>query len=224
MMLLSILIQLIISLLLSVVIALPLAGGIYVSSKRKRKRKVIFGLISPFVFVFSFYSMCLIGGLVCAAVFKTGCGMDGYWHTELPNGYVIESFEDEFNSEYLTGNIIKDEKLIVEWITKVNISSDTIFGERYDVNEAPGSEYYFSLDSKTGELDQYPSLNEAQRYKPNIITSLTDIESFYYHSWKWVIPLGVTAFVISCGVVFLLWLFIVKSNSVKRLSKEGGKR
>ena len=168
--------------------------------------------------------MCLIGGLICATAFKTGCGMDGYWHTELLNGYVIESFEDEFNSEYLTGNIIKDEKLIVEWVTKVNISGDTILGERYDVNEVPGSEYYFSLDTKTGELNQYPSLNEAQRYKPNIITSLTNLESFYYHSWKWVIPLGVTAFVISCGLVFLLWLFIVKSNSVKRLSKEGGKR
>ena len=224
MMLLSILIQLIISLLLSVVIALPLAGSLYVLSKRKRTRKVIFGLISPFVFMFSFYFMCLISGLICATAFKTGCGMDGYWHTELPNGYVIESFEDEFNSEYLTGNIIKDEKLIVEWVTKVKISGDTIYGERYDVNEAPGSEYYFSIDTKTDKLDQYTSLNEEQRYKPNIITSLTDIESFYYHSWKWVIPLGVTAFVISCGLVFLLWLFIVKSNSVKRLSKEGGKR
>lgn len=215
MMLLSILIHLFISFLLSVVIALPLAGGLYVLSKRKRKRKVIFGLVSPFVFVFSFYSMCLIGGLVCASVFKTGCGMDGYWHTELPNGYVIESFEDEFNSEYLTGNIIKDEKLIVEWVTKVNISGDTIFGERYDVNEAPGSEYYFSLDTKTGELDQHPSLNEAQRYKPNI-TSLTDIESFYYHSWKWVIQLGVSAFVISSVWVFLLWLVIINPR------KEGG--
>lgn len=108
MMLLSILIHLFISFLMSVVIALPLAGGLYVLSKRERKRRVIFGLVSPFVFVFSFYSMCLIGGLICATAFKTGCGMDGYWHTELPNGYVIESFEDEINSEYLTGNIIKD--------------------------------------------------------------------------------------------------------------------
>lgn len=215
MMLLSILIHLIISFLLSAVIALPLAGGIYVLSKRKRKRKVIFGLVSPFVFVFSFYSMCLIGGLVCATVFKTGCGMDGYWHTELPNGYVIESFEDEINSEYLTGNIIKDEKRIVEWVTKVNISGDTIFGERHDVNETPGSEYYFSLDSKTGELDQYTSLNEVQRYKPNILTSLTDIESFYYHSWKWVIPLGISAFIISSGSVLLLWIIVVKTKIKK---------
>lgn len=208
MMLLSILIHLFISFLLSVVIALPLAGGLYVFSKRKRKRRVIFGLISPFVFMFSFYLMCLIGGLICATAFKTGCGIDGYWHTELPNGYVIESNEYAFNSEYITGNIIKDEKLIVEWVTKVKISGDTILSERYDVNEAPGNEYFFSLDTKTGELDQYPSLNEAQRYKPNI-TSLTDIESFYYRSWKWVIPLGVTAFVISSGLVFLLWLVII---------------
>ncbi len=215
MMLLSILIQLIIFFLLSVVIALPLAGGLYVFSKRKRKRRVIFGLISPFVFMFSLYFMCLIGGLICATAFKTGCGMDGYWHTELPNGYVIESNEYAFNSEYITGNIIKDEKQIVEWVTKVEIYGDTILGERYDINEAPGNEYFFSLDTKTGELDQYPSLNEAQRYKPNI-TSLTDIESFYYHSWKWVIQLGVSAFVISSVLVFLLWLVIINPR------KEGG--
>lgn len=215
MMLLSIIIQLVIFFLLSVVIALPLAGGLYVFSKRKRKRKMIFGLISPFVFMFSFYFICLIGGLICATAFKTGCGMDGYWHTELPNGYAIESLEYKFNSEYLTGNIIKGEKRIVEWVTNVKISCDTIYGERYDVNEAPGSEFYFSLDTKTGELDQYPSLNEAQRYKPNIITSLTDIESFYYHSWKWVIPLGISAFVISSGLVFLLWIIVVKTKIKK---------
>lgn len=221
MMLLSILIQLFFFFLLSAVIALLLAGSLYVFSKRKRKRKVIFGLISPFGFMFSFYSMCLIGGLICATAFKTGCGMDGYWHAELPNGYVIESFEDEFNSEYLTGNIIKDEKLIVEWVTKVNISGDTIIGERYDVNEAPGSEYYFSLDTKTGEMAQYTSLNEAQIYKPSIITSLTDIESFYYHSWKWVIPLGISAFVISSGLVLLLWHVIIRLNPV---SRKGGQQ
>lgn len=224
MMLLSILIQLIIFFLLSAVIALPLAGGLYVFSKRKRKRKVIFGLISPFFFMFSFYFVCLIGGLICAMAFKTGCGMDGYWHTELPNGYIMESNEYEFNSEYITGNIIKDEKRIVEWITKVKVSGDTIYGERYDVNEAPGSVYYFSLDTKTGELAQYTSLNDVQRYKPTIITSLTDIESFYYHSWKWVFPLGISAFLISSGLVFFMWHVIVRLNQVKIVSKEGGKR
>lgn len=48
MMLLSILLQMVIFFLLSVVIALSFAGGLYVFSKRKRKRKVIFGLTSPF--------------------------------------------------------------------------------------------------------------------------------------------------------------------------------
>jgi len=223
-MLLSVLIQLIIFFLLSVVIGFSLAGCLYVFSKRKRKRKVIFGMISPFVFVFSFYFTCLIGGFICASAFKTGCGTDGYWHTELPNGYIIESVEDDFVSESLTGNISKDEKLIVEWVTKVKVSNDSIYGERYDVNEAPGSECYFSIDTKTGELTQYTSLNEAQIYIPNIIILLTDIESFYYHSWKWVIPLGVSAFVISSGLVFLLWLVVVRLNPAKRASKDGGKR
>ncbi len=180
---------------LSVAIALPLAGVLYLMSKHKRKRKVIFGLISPFVFVFSFYIICLIGGYICATVFKTGCAMDGYWHTELPNGYVMESIVEDFDDENLTGNIRKDKNLIVDRVSKVNVSNDTIFGETYDVNEASKEKHYFTLDSKNGNLTQYASLSDAKRYHPNFLIALTDVESSYYHSCQWVTLLGIIGFV-----------------------------
>ncbi len=218
MMFLSILIQLTIFLLLSMVMALLLSGGLYLFSKRKRKCKAIFGLISPFVFVFSFYFICLIGGFICASVFKTGCGMDGFWHTELPNGYVMESIENDFDREYLTSNIAKDEKRVVKWVTKIKISGDTIYGEQYEVNESPGNEHYFVLDTRTDELTQYKSLNEVRNLNLAMVASLTPIESFYYHSWMWVVPLGISAFIISSGLVLLLWVVILKLNPVKRVS------
>jgi len=61
-------------------------------------------MLSPFVF--SFYFLCLIGGFVCASVFKTGCRMDGYWHTDLPNGYEIESIGDGFDRDGCGGRFM----------------------------------------------------------------------------------------------------------------------
>lgn len=145
MILLGIIIQLVIFTLLAMVIALPLAGVVCWLSRRHRKRNTILAMLSPFVFIYSFYITSLIGGFSCSSIFDTGCGMDGYYKDDLPNGYQIESIADDFDREYFTGNIRKDGKRVVEWVTKIKVSCDSIYGERYFVNEAPGSEYYFTI-------------------------------------------------------------------------------
>ncbi len=208
--LLGIIIQLIIFTLLAVVIALPLAGIICWRSRKHRKRNTILALSSPFVFIYSFYFTYLIGGFTCASIFDTGCGMDGYYKTDLPNGYQIESLADDFDREYFTGYISKDKKHIVEWVTKIKISGDSIYGERYFVNEAPGSEYYFAIDTKTDSITQYKSLREAKEKAPMVVTELTHMEAFYYKSWSWVTPLTILSFVVSSGLVFLLWFIVIK--------------
>lgn len=208
--LLGIIIQLIIFTLLAVVIALPLAGIICWRSRKHRKRNTILALSSPFVFIYSFYFTYLIGGFTCASIFDTGCGMDGYYKTDLPNGYQIESLADDFDREYFTGYISKDKKHIVECVTKIKISGDSIYGERYFVNEAPGSEYYFAIDTKTDSITQYKSLREAKEKAPMVVTELTHMEAFYYKSWSWVTPLTILSFVVSSGLVFLLWFIVIK--------------
>lgn len=135
--------------------------------------------------------------------------MDGYYHTVLPNGYEIETIADDFDREYFTGNIKKKDDVVVWWVRKIKINGDTIYGERYDVNEAPGSEYYFSLNTATNELMEYTSYEEAKKTNPMAVTELTPLEPFYYKSWKWVTPLGVLVSLLALGAVFLMW-FIVK--------------
>lgn len=208
--LLGIIIQLIIFTLLAVVIALPLAGIVCWRSRTHRKRNTILALLSPFLFIYSFYFTCLIGGFACASIFNTGCGMDGYYKTDLPNGYQIESLADDFDREYFTGYIRKDRTCVVEWVTKIRVTEDSIYGERYFVNEAPGSEYYFAIDTKTDSITQYKSLSEAKEKAPTVVTELTHLEAFYYKNWPWVIPLTILAFVVSSGLVFLLWFIVNK--------------
>ena len=206
MILLGIIIQLIVFTLLAIVIALPLVGIVCWRNKKNKKRNAILTFISPFVFIYTFYFGCMIGGFTCSSVFGTGCGIDGYYHTTLPNGYELETISDDFDREYFTGYIRKDGKDVIEWVTKIKVSGDSIYGERYFVNEAPGSEYYFVIDTKSGIITQYKSFREANKNDPTLLTGLTHLEAFYYKSWSWVIPLGSIAFIISLGVVFLYGL------------------
>lgn len=210
MILLGVIIQLIICVLLAVAIALPLSIVVCWRSRKNRKRNTISTFLSPFVFIFTFYLICFTGGFTCSSAFGTGCGMDGYYHTNLPNGYEIETIADYFDQNYFMGTIKKDGVSIVEWVTKIKIVEDLVYGERYDVNEAPGSEYYFILDTKTEGLTQFTSYNNAKESNPMIVSDLSNLEAFYYKSWKWVIPLTILAFVSASGLVLLLWLIVKK--------------
>lgn len=211
MILLGIIIQLIIFTLLAVVIALPLAGIICWRSRKHRKRNTILALLSPFVFIYSFYFTCLIGGFTCASIFDTGCGMDGYYKTDLPNGYQIESLADDFDREYFTGYIRKDGARVVEWVTKIKIVGDSICGEQSF--DPAGRDHYFVIDTKTDSITQYKSLSEVKEKTPTVVTGLTHMEAFYYKSWTWVIPLAILALVVSSGLVFLLWFIVCKIST-----------
>ncbi len=208
MILLGIIIQLIIFTLLAVVIALPLAGIVCWRSRKHRKRNTILALLSPFVFIYSFYFTCLIGGFTCASIFDTGCGMDGYYKTDLPNGYQIESLADDFDREYFTGYIRKDGARVFEWVTKIKIVGDSICGEQSF--EPAGRDHYFVIDTKTDSITQYKSPLEAKEKAPMVVTGLTHLEAFYYKSWPWVIPLTILSVVVSSGLVFLLWFIVNK--------------
>ena len=106
MVLLGVMIQLIICALLAVVIALPVSVIVCWRSKKNKKQNTILTFLSPFVFIYTFYFVYLIGGFTCSSIFDTGCGMDGYYRTNLPNGYEIETIADDFDRACFMGNIM----------------------------------------------------------------------------------------------------------------------
>ena len=116
--------------------------------------------------------------------------------------------------ENFTGFLHKDGQFVYELVTKIKVSGDSISGERYDLDETPGSEYYFAIDTKTDSITEYKSLSEAKAKAPTVVTELT---SFYYKSWPWVIPLTIIAVVVSAGLVFLLWFVVIKISARWRI-------
>ena len=210
--LLGIIIHLIIFTLLAVVIALPMAGIVCWRSRKHRNRNTILALLSPFVFIYSFYFTCLFGGFTCAAIFDTGCGMDGYYKAELPNGYQIESVADDFDGD--CGYISKGGKRIVIFVTKINVSGDSIYGEQnFTYKQVPEGAHYFVIDTKIDSITRYKSLSEAKEKAPTVVTELTSLKAFYYKSWPWAIPLTILAVVVSSGLVFLLWFIVSKISA-----------
>lgn len=180
-------------------IALPVSVIVYWKSRNRRKRKAVMVLISPYLFFYSFYFCCLIGAFCCSSIFNTGCGMDGYWHTELPNGYEIYSICDDFAPK-LVGIIKNGERLIVDDVVKIKEEGNMLYGMAYIVDESKG--HYFSIDTENGILAWHGLYDEARKKDANIVSGLSEAETFYYSKWGWDVPLGILSLFISCTCVF----------------------
>lgn len=202
--LLGIIIQLITATLIAVVIALPLSVIIYFLCKKNKKQNSILAFLSPFVFIYTFYFIILIGGFICSAIFNTGCGMDGYYKTELPNSYSISSIDDDFDGEYLVGCISKNNKNVISSVTKVKVIGDSVYGTYLYPNETADTEHYFILDTNTNEIKTFLSYDQAITYSPGGFSDLYDLKNYYYDNWAWLLPLYIFAFLSASGTVLLL--------------------
>lgn len=203
----GIIIHLLMLFILAGIIAVFFALAVYCFSKKKRGRKTVCALLVPFVCVYSFYFCCLIGAFVCSSVFNTGCGMDGYWRVNLPNGYEMYSLTDDFDNEPW-GKIMKNGDLIIDEVIKIKVEKDTLFLAAYVVDET--RERYFALDTRTGDLLSYGYYTQAKIFDENIVSGLYDTENFYYSNWGWVIPLSIFALFVSVGAVWVILRMIIR--------------
>ena len=214
--LLGIIIQLITATLIAIAIALPLSVIIYFLCKKNKKQNAISAFLSPFVFIYTFYFIILIGGFICSAIFNTGCGMDGYYKTDLPNSYSISSVDDDFDGEYLVGYISKDHKNVISSVTKVKVVGDSVYGTHHYPNETADAEYYFILDTNTDEIKSFISYDQAITFSSEGFSDLYDLKNYYYDNWGWLIPLNIFAFFSASGIVLLLLTLTNKLfNSLK---------
>ena len=203
----GIIIQLIIITLLALVIAVPLCAIISWRSRKNKKRNAIMAFLSTFLFVYTFYFIILIGSFICSAIFHTGCGMDGYYEAELPNGYCITSIDDEFGEAFLTGSIIKQDTHIISDVAEIKVTGDSIYGKQYSLNQSPKNGHYFLLDTKNDNYKLFPSYDEAIAYNPEIVSGLTQLGDFYVSRCKWIIPLALFALFSASGAVVIMCFF-----------------
>lgn len=160
--------------------------------------------LSTFLFAYTFYCVILIGSLICSAIFHTGCGLDGYYKAVLPNGYYITSIDDEFGEEFLTGSVIHHETYIINNVTEIKVTGDTIYGKQYCLNQSPKRDNYFLLDTKNDNYKQFASYDEAIAYNKAIVSGLSQLGDFYFSRCKWIIPLALFALFSASGAVIII--------------------
>lgn len=151
--------------------------------------KPLLALISPYLFVYTSYACYLLGAFYCSPVFNTGCGTDGYWHTELSHGYEMYSVCDNTFSIPL-GIICKGDSIVVDDVTKIKEEGNMLYGlTYYIIDDSKG--YFFSLNMETGALTWHGRYAEVKKENADITSGLMNTESFYYDKWPWVTPLEI---------------------------------
>lgn len=200
--LLGIFIHLMIIFIVASLIALPFAAIVYWRNNSMRKQRAFKALLSPYFFIYTFYFCCLMGAFCCSTIFNTGCGMDGFWRTELTHGYEMYSICDDFDPTPVS-IIKKGDEIVVDEVVEIKERGNILYGMAYIVDESKG--HYFSLDLENDSLTWHGLYDEARRKDANIVSGLSEMESFYYSKWCWVVPLTILSLIISSGLIFLLW-------------------
>lgn len=97
-----ILIQLIVVFLISVIFAIIFSIISYFT-KINKKRKIIFSILSPFIFCFSLYFLALIGSGVVSRIKNIDIGIGDYWYVPLTENTKL-SFIDLPENSYVEYN------------------------------------------------------------------------------------------------------------------------
>lgn len=201
--LLGVMIRVVFFFIMASLVAIPFAVLVYWRSKNCRKRKALLALISPYLFVYTSYACYLLGAFYCSPVFNTGCGTDGYWHTELSHGYEMYSVSDNTFSIPL-GIIYKGDSIVVDDVTKIKEEGNMLYGlTSYIIDDSKG--YFFSLNMETGALTWHGRYAEVKKENADITSGLMNTESFYYDKWPWVTPLEILSILLGTGIVYGLW-------------------
>jgi hypothetical protein len=165
--------------------------------KNKKKRKIVFALLSPFVFCYSLYFFALIGSGIVSTIKDVDMGIGDYWSVPL-NDNVKLSFIDSSENCYLETD--QEQLLNVKEIQQIK------------------NDYYIKTNDNS-----YLLKNDSDDFIETIIPSevkLLDSWDFYFKK-KYEIAggllvfFGIVSLALSCFVIYLLKMIVIGRNVSK---------
>ncbi|WP_314242471.1 hypothetical protein [Empedobacter tilapiae] len=166
--------------------------------QNKKKRKIVFALLSPFIFCYSLYFFALIGSAIVSTIKDVDMGIGDYWYVPL-NDNVKLSFIDSSDNCFLETD--QDQLSNVEEIQQIK------------------NDYYIKTSDKS-----YLLKNNSDDFIETVIPSevkLLDSWDFYFKkkfevSGSLLIFFGMISLVLSCFVIYLLKIIVIGRNVSKR--------
>jgi len=118
------------------------------SKEEKRKRKMLFALLSPFIGLYSLYFLGLFGSVFVSESKGVDIGIGDYWYVQINDNCKL-SFIDLPEQAYLED----DDNALIEGVELIEQIENEIVGKTYDG-------LYFSYNFKTKYFKQYKNESE----------------------------------------------------------------
>ena len=118
------------------------------SKEEKRKRKMLFALLAPFIGLYSLYFLALFGSVFVSESKGVDIGIGDYCYVQISDNCKL-SFVDLPEQAYLED----DDNTLIEGVELIEQTGNEILGKTYDGQ-------YFSYDFKTKDFKQYKNESE----------------------------------------------------------------
>ena len=205
-----ILIHLIAIFILSIIIALFASlVTFFVTTKERRKWKILLAFISPFVGLYTLYFCGLIGSILVSEIKNVDVGIGDAWYVPLENNCQL-LFIDLPEQAYIE----KDGQTIISDVMQIEQNGNQILGK---TNENK----YFSYNTATNELKNFANEYEMIVINSNKKHKLINAIDFYTDKRNdiagiWFIIVGCISLFISMATIYLLRKIMLGQFILKR--------
>lgn len=181
-------------------------GGVltyFISGKDKRKRKILLACIAPFVMLYTFYIVGIIGLSIVSGNKKVDIGIGDAWYIPLKNNYEM-LFIDILEQAGINNS---NGRTLVSGVTKIEEYGNQIFGKTFD-------DRYFLVDTKKDEVKTFDTEKQLAGLHSAMKLNLIDATEFYSARKDdimgyWPLLIGVLSLIISIGAVYIWKLILI---------------
>lgn len=169
----------------------------YFLVKKKRRRKILFAFIVPFLGLYTIFFCGIIGSVIVSEIKRVDIGIGDAWYVPLKNSrqlLFIDLPKEGYISNEETG------QLLVSDIIEIEEKGDAIFGKISD-NE------YFYYNIQTDEIKKFDNESELIEINFGEKLRLTNAYEFYLTKYKdiagnWFVMVGFISLTISLLVLY----------------------
>jgi len=167
------------------------------SKEEKRKRKIIFAGLAPFIGLYSFYFLGLFGSIIVSEIKGVDVGIGDCWYVPIKDNCKL-TFIDLPEQSYLDD----DNKTLIEGIEYIQQTEKTVLGKTYD-------NVYFSYDLTKKDLKKYKTESDFQLANNIPQPNFKKTTDFYNDRRNEVAGTGfiIVGIISLLTTIFGLWLF-----------------
>lgn len=175
----------------------------FISEKDRRKRKILLACIAPFVVLYTFYIVGIIGLSIVSENKKVDIGIGDAWYIPLKNNYELLFIDIPEQA----GINKENGRTLVSGVTKIEEYGNQIFGKTFDNK-------YFLVDTKTDEVKTFDAEKQLITFHADKKVNLVDATEFYSERKDeimgyWPMLIGILSLIISIGAVYIWKLILI---------------